>query len=80
MIKADEKDSWYFDDALEEVSEENIVEAFMNELKYMRPPVNGQEMIKYTCQDWRMLFCTIHRELLKREILIVCNVCKCVKV
>ena len=52
--------------------------SFMNSLQDIKPLVNGLELLKYTCQDWRTLFCIKNRELLKRWTLAIlyylCNV------
>ena len=44
--------------ALDAVSEATIAETFMISLQDIKPTVNGLELIKYTCKDWRILFCT----------------------
>ena len=69
MMDAEEKMWVYFDCAL--VSETTIVEGFMNSLQDCLPLVNGLELLKYTCQDWRTLFCIKNRELLKRWTLAI---------
>ena len=66
-MTAEEKMCVYFDCALRAVSEETIVEVFMNSLEDIKPLVNGLELLKYTCQDWRTLFCVKNRELLKLQ-------------
>lgn len=67
MMESDEKMWMYFDIALERVCEATIAENFMNSLKDMKPKVNGLELLKYTCRDWRILFCTKQRQLLKKK-------------
>ena len=52
-------------------SEATIVEVFMNSLQDIKPLVNGLELLKYRCQDWRTLFCVKNRELLKRRALAI---------
>ena len=64
-MKAEEKMWVYFDCALCAVSGATIVEVFMNSLQDIKPLVNGLELLKYTCQDWRTLFCVKNRELLQ---------------
>ena len=61
----------YFDCALGAVSEATIVDVFMNSLQDIKPLVNCLELLKYTCQDWRTLFCVKNRELLKRRALAI---------
>ena len=63
----------YFDCALGTVSEATaIVEVFMNSLQDIKPLANGlDQLLKYTCQDWRTLFCVKNRELLKRRTLAI---------
>ena len=65
LMKAEEKMWVYFDCALCAVSGATIVEVFMNSLQDIKPLVNGLELLKYTCQDWRTLFCVKNRELLQ---------------
>ena len=69
MIESDERLSLYFDDALSKVSEASVMENFMNSLSDIRPRVNGLELLKYTCYDWRTVFCSNERRLLKQETL-----------
>ena len=60
-----------FDCAIGAVSEATIVEVSMNSLQDIKPLVNGLELLKYTCQDWRTLFFVKNRELLKRRALAI---------
>ena len=69
MMENDEKLLLYFDIAFSRVSEANVMEKFMNSLGDIKPTVNGLELLKYTCNDWRTLFCTNERRLLKQETL-----------
>ena len=69
MMKNDEKLLLYFDIAFSRVSEANVMEKFMNSLGEIKPMVNGLELMKYTCNDWRTLFCKNERRLLKQETL-----------
>ena len=71
MMEAEEKIWVYFDCALDAVSEATIVEDFMNSLQDIKPLVNCLELLKYTCQDWRTLFCVKNRELLKLRTLAI---------
>ena len=69
MMENDEKLLLYFDIAFSRVPEANVMEKFMNSLGDIKPTVNGLELLKYTCNDWRTLFCTNERRLLKQETL-----------
>ena len=71
MMEAEEKIWVYFDFALDAVSEATIVEVFMNSFQDIKPLVNGLGLLKYTCQDWRTLFCVKNRELLKLRTLAI---------
>ena len=48
----------YFHCALENVSEGNVMEDFTQSLNDITPKVNGLELLKYTCHNWRSDFCT----------------------
>ena len=69
MMESDERLSLYFDDALSWASEAKVMENFMNSLNDIKPRVNGLELLKYTCYDWRTEFCSNERRLLKQETL-----------
>ena len=69
MMESDERLSMYFDDALSKISEARVMENFMNSLNDIKPRVNGLELLKYTCYDWRSVFCANERRLLKKETL-----------
>ena len=69
MMESDEKLSMYFDDALSKISEARVMENFMNNLNDIKPRVNGLELLKYTCYDWRSVFCANERRVLKQETL-----------
>ena len=69
MMESDERIWLYFDTALERVCEATIAENFMTSLQAMKPKDNGLELLKYTCRDWRILFCTKQRQLLKKKTL-----------
>ena len=69
IMEAEEKMWVYFDCALDAVSKATIAEVFMVSLQDIKPVVNGLELLKYTCQDWRTLFCVKNGELLKRRAL-----------
>ena len=71
MMEDNQKMLLYFDSDLEKVSEAKVVETSMNSLRDLKPTVNGLELLKYTCQDQRTLFCTKNRGLLKRQILAI---------
>ena len=67
MMESDERLSMYFDDALSKISEARVMENFMNSLNDLKPRVNGLELLKYTCYDWRSVFYANERRLLKKE-------------
>ena len=67
MMEGDERILLYFDTALETISEAKVVERFMKNLKGLKPSINGLELLRYTCSDWRKLFCLCRRQRLKRE-------------
>ena len=69
MMESDERLSMYFDDASSKISEARVMENFMNSLNHIKPRVNGLELLKYTCYDWRSVFCANERRLLKKETL-----------
>jgi hypothetical protein len=64
-MEADEKILLYFDDATNAVCEGIIAENFMKSLQDIKPSVNGLELLKYTCKDWRQVFCSRERQKLK---------------
>lgn len=68
MMERDEQLCLYYDRALEKVSEANVMKAFTESLNDIKPSVNGFEMLKYTCDDWRSIFCADQRRVLKQEI------------
>ena len=57
MMENDERLQLYFDMAFSRVSEASVIEKFMDSLHEIKPLVNRLELIKYTCSDWRTLFC-----------------------
>jgi hypothetical protein len=64
-----ERDEWlclYFDYALEKASETKVVEAFTESLSDMK--VHDFELIEYTADDWKTIFCVKHRRALKHVI------------
>ena len=69
MMESDERLLWYFDSALTRISEGKVMERFMNSLRDIKPSVNGLELLKYICHDWRTLFCTKQRRLLRHKTL-----------
>ena len=69
MMENEERLLMYFDLACLRVSEASVMEKFMNSLGDIKPTVNGLELLKYTCNDWRTLFCTNERRMLKQETL-----------
>ena len=64
MMESDERLSLYFDDALSKISEASV---FTNSLNDIKPRVNGLELLKYICYDWRTVFVSNERRLLKQE-------------
>ena len=71
-LETDEKISLYFDDALDRVTEADVVKRFIDSIKELKPGVNGLELLKYTCDDWRKRFCFLQRKNLKRETFLLC--------
>ena len=69
MMENEERLLMYFDIACSRVSEASVMEKFMNSLGDIKLTVNGLELLKYTCDDWRTLFCTNERRMLKQETL-----------
>ena len=69
MMENEERLLMYFDIACSRVSEASVMGKFMNSLGDIKPTVNGLELLKYTCDDWRTLFCTNERRMLKQETL-----------
>ena len=67
MMESDEKMCMYFDEALKRVCAATIAENFMKSVEDIKPKVNGLELLKYTCKDWRTLFCVKNRHLLKKK-------------
>ena len=68
MMENDEKLLPYFDIAFSRISEASVMEKFMNSLGDIKPTVNGLELLKYTCNGWRTLFCKNERQLLKQTL------------
>ena len=66
-MESDERMWLYFDEALDVVCEATIAENFMNSLRDIKPSVNGLELLKYTCKDWRKVFCSRERRKLKTK-------------
>lgn len=56
-MEADERLYLYFDQAVDKVCKATIAEQFVNSLQDIKPVVNELEILKYTCLDWRKLFC-----------------------
>jgi hypothetical protein len=55
--------------ASQQIFQKNKNEISMHSLKDIKPKVNGLELLKYTCKDWRMLFCGKQKQLLKKKTL-----------
>ncbi len=66
-MQRDEQLWRYYDLALSRISEGIIMESFSERLKNVKPKVNGLDTIKYTCRDWRTVFCSDQRPVLKEE-------------
>ncbi len=64
-MQRDEQLWRYYDLALSRISEGKITESFAESLKNIKPEVNSLEMLKYTCRDWRIVFCSKQRRVLK---------------
>lgn len=69
MMERDEQLCLYFDEALSKISEANVMETFTKSLNDIKLKVNGLELLKYTCYDWRSVFCANQRRVLKQETL-----------
>ena len=69
MMESDERLSMYFDNPLSQISEARVMGNFTNSLNDIKPRVNGLELLRYTCYDWRSVFCANERRLLEQEIL-----------
>lgn len=67
MMESDEKMLLYFDEASNTACEATIAGKFMNSLQDVKPSVNGLELLKYTCKDWRQVFCSRERQRLKTK-------------
>ena len=68
MMENEERLLMYLDIVCSRVSEASVMEKFMNSLADIKPTVNGLELLKYTCNDWRTLFCTNERRCLNRRL------------
>ena len=67
MMERDEQLCLYFDCALENVSEGNVIEVFTQSLNDITPKVNGLELLKHKCHNWRSYFCTEQTLVEKRD-------------
>ena len=65
-MERDERLCLYFDCALEKASETKVMEAFTESLSDMK--VYDFELIEYTADDWKTIFCVEHRQALKHVI------------
>jgi hypothetical protein len=63
-LEKDEQLCLYFDYTLEKASETKVIEAFTKSSSDMEV----DELIKYTADDWKTIFCVEHRRALKHEI------------
>ena len=66
-MQRDERLWRYYDLALGRISDGKIMESFSESLKNIKPEVNGLEMLKYACRDWRIVFCSDQKRALKEE-------------
>ncbi len=67
MMPRDERLWRYYDHALGRIPVGKIMESFGESLKNIKPEVSGLEMLKYTCRDWRIVFCSEQKCTLKEE-------------
>ena len=65
-MERDERLCLYFDSALEKASETKVMEAFTESLSDLK--VHDFELIEYTADDWKTIFCVEHRRALKHVI------------
>jgi hypothetical protein len=65
-MERDERLCLYFDCALEKASETKVMKAFTESLSDMK--VYDFELIEYTADDWKTIFCVEHRRALKHVI------------
>ena len=65
-MERDERLCLYFDRCLEKASETKVIEAFTESLSDMK--VHVFELIEYTADDWKTIFCVEHRRALKHVI------------
>ena len=63
-MEKDEQLCLYFDIALDRASETKVMEAFTESLSDMKV----HELIEYTADDWKTVFCAEHRQALKHVI------------
>ena len=61
-MEKDEQLCMYFDIALDRASETKVMEAFTESLSDMKV----HELIEYTADDWKTVFCAEHRRELKQ--------------
>jgi hypothetical protein len=62
-MEKDEQLCLYFDIALDRASETKVMEAFTESMSDMK--VYDFELIEYTADDWKTVFCAEHRQALK---------------
>jgi hypothetical protein len=65
-MEKDEQLCLYFDIALDRALETKVMEAFTESLSDMK--VYDFELIEYTANDWKTVFCAEHRQALKHVI------------
>jgi hypothetical protein len=65
-MEKDEQLCLYFDIALDRASETKVMKAFTESLSDMK--VYDFELIEYTADDWKTIFCVKHRPVLKHVI------------
>ena len=65
VMQNEEQMLLYFDDAFENVPENDVLRCFMKSLEEIEPSVNGLEVLNYIYQDWRQLFCSTRRGTLE---------------
>ena len=58
----------YFNLALEHISEYKVINNFTERLTEIYPCITYLELFKNTCEDWRRVFRTEHKEVLKQIV------------
>ena len=69
MMENEERLRCYFDEALNQLCECNVMMHFAAGLKTLSPPIDTPELLKYASKDWKKRFCTEQEELFNETIL-----------